>query len=500
MALKLSFRDNSEHESGFHVYRSDAPMDPRNLPKPYKDLGRNSSVVIDEDFGGIFDQRRYYRVAAYVKGGNRSVSEEAHAGYDGKSPTLNLDFASLQYAVAQGIGLDLSPRAFSDLITFTRASGAGRFNASGQYEWLAADQPRFDYDPVTGECRGLLIEEQRTNLLTNSSTFSERWQSRVNELAGVRGFAKTTELIAREATTGAHQWKGYSATLASGGTYTMSLLVKAGASDVLRLKYTGAEGTDPVALFDLVNGYVIAKGPAISNATIQNYGGGYWLASITAVQGSATTSYMDIGRGFRTGSASETTYDGDGVTVQFTVLHNQIEAGSFPTSLIPTTTAQVTRAADIASVNVLSPWYNPAQGTLFVEAAPSGFAPAANTGWLRLDDGTTANVIEIRSWGPLKSIAAGRNAGGVAGSIIEANNQLSIGTISRVALTYDATTGTLAEGGDLLGSAVYSALPSGINQLRIGLRSGVVPFTGHIKQIRYFPRRLPNTELQAMTA
>lgn len=58
-------------------------------------------------------------------------------------------------------------------ITFARADAATcatRFNSAGALETVAANQPRFDYDPVTLAVRGLLIEESRTNLLLNNTT------------------------------------------------------------------------------------------------------------------------------------------------------------------------------------------------------------------------------------------------------------------------------------------------------------------------------------------
>jgi len=72
------------------------------------------------------------------------------------SPTLNLDFANSQ---------ELDPR-----ITFTRGSIGTFVNKNGLIETAPANVPRFDYDPISGECRGLLIEEQRTNLVTNSTS------------------------------------------------------------------------------------------------------------------------------------------------------------------------------------------------------------------------------------------------------------------------------------------------------------------------------------------
>lgn len=62
-------------------------------------------------------------------------------------PSLNLDFVTSNR---------LDPR-----ITFTRASNATRFNKNGVIETVAANRPRFDYDPVTRECKGLLVEEAR---------------------------------------------------------------------------------------------------------------------------------------------------------------------------------------------------------------------------------------------------------------------------------------------------------------------------------------------------
>ncbi len=72
-------------------------------------------------------------------------------------PTLLLDFAN---------SLTVDPR-----ITFTRASTATYFDAAGVLSSAANNVPRIDYDPETLICKGLLIEEARTNLLTYSEQF-----------------------------------------------------------------------------------------------------------------------------------------------------------------------------------------------------------------------------------------------------------------------------------------------------------------------------------------
>jgi hypothetical protein len=77
-------------------------------------------------------------------------------------PTFSRDFAG-EKTLNNGTG---------PAITFTRASNATYFDANGVLQTAANDAPRFDHDPATGESRGLLIEEARTNLLLNSATLA----------------------------------------------------------------------------------------------------------------------------------------------------------------------------------------------------------------------------------------------------------------------------------------------------------------------------------------
>lgn len=81
-------------------------------------------------------------------------------------PTLDLNFAATK---------TLDPR-----ITFTRASSGSYFDSNGLIQIAAINTPRFDHNPFTGESLGLLIEEQRTNLLLNSATLSTQSVTVVN--------------------------------------------------------------------------------------------------------------------------------------------------------------------------------------------------------------------------------------------------------------------------------------------------------------------------------
>jgi hypothetical protein len=67
------------------------------------------------------------------------------------------------------MALDFTTASLDPRVTFTRAGNTATVtNSSGYVVPINADLPRFDYDPITLVCKGLLIEESRTNVLLNS--------------------------------------------------------------------------------------------------------------------------------------------------------------------------------------------------------------------------------------------------------------------------------------------------------------------------------------------
>lgn len=67
------------------------------------------------------------------------------------------------------MALDFTTAVLDSRVTFTRSGNSATVtNSSGVIELINANLPRFDFDPTTLVCKGLLIEENRTNLLLNS--------------------------------------------------------------------------------------------------------------------------------------------------------------------------------------------------------------------------------------------------------------------------------------------------------------------------------------------
>ena len=61
----------------------------------------------------------------------------------------------LDYPICRpSLDLDFTQERLDPRITFTRGSIGTRVNRNRLIETVSANQPRFDYDPVTGECKG----------------------------------------------------------------------------------------------------------------------------------------------------------------------------------------------------------------------------------------------------------------------------------------------------------------------------------------------------------
>ncbi len=88
--------------------------------------------------------------------------------------------------ISPALLLDFTSGSLDSRVTFTRTGSASRVNASGLVESVSADTARFDYDPVTLACKGLLIEVTRENVITNSANWNAAsWSTFVNGSATI---------------------------------------------------------------------------------------------------------------------------------------------------------------------------------------------------------------------------------------------------------------------------------------------------------------------------
>ena len=192
------------------------------------------------------------------------------------------------------------------------------------------------------------------------------------------------------------------------------------------------------------------------------------------------------------------------LTVSGSVTNAQLEAGAFPTSYIPTTTATVTRAADVASITGtnFSSWYNQTQGAFFVDSNQ-----ASVTGTLRMvsaNDNTSTNRINLTrtsaSGGNINFVVTNAGTNQVNGVIL--GSSLAAGTSNKVAAGYKAADFGGSVNGLTPVTQSTGTVPSSLTQLTIanGDALGTTPVTGTIKRLTYWPVRLANPTLQSITA
>jgi hypothetical protein len=390
-------------------------------------------------------------------------------------------------------------KAFGDIITFTRASTGTFFNSAGVLTSAAIDAPRFDYDPVTLAARGLLIEEQRTNLLPYSDDFSN-----LTGWATANASISANAATAPDATTSADKLledtvntthrvdRAASVTITTATAYTYSVYAKAAERNWVVLQFTNGFTTNAGAYFDLTNGVVGNLVNSPTSTSITPVGNGWYRCSITATS-NTTAAAMSIYVASANGTVTYAGTTGNGLFIWGA----QLEAGPSATSYIPTVASQVTRSADVASVNTLSPWYNATEGTLY--ASVSGFSVGLNSSALAsITDNPT-----VSNWIQLSGVTASTSATVVSGGASQAsfNSLSSVASGGSVAIAYKANDFAAVVNGGTVSTDVSGSVPSSVSVLRIGgFGSNPGPTNGHIRRITYYPRRLSNAELVSITS
>jgi len=182
----------------------------------------------------------------------------------------------------------------------------------------------------------------------------------------------------------------------------------------------------------------------------------------------------------------------------------QLEAGAFPTSYIPTVASQVTRAAD--SANMLgvnfSSWYRADEGTLYAEWQK--FAPSAFQSVVMASDGTSSNVFAIGHgsiFGGNNNLRFDVSAGGTSQASITTITNSPSNTFAKTAAAYAVNDFSVVSNGGSAGTDTLGVLPV-VNRLIIGANAaGTGTFlNGTIRKLAYYPKRLSNTEIVALTS
>jgi hypothetical protein len=377
-------------------------------------------------------------------------------------------------------------------LTFTRASSATRVNSSGNIETVSSDVGRIDHTSA-GVKRGFLMEEARTNLFIRSEELDNASWTKIdctitaNDTTSPSGSADADKMV--RTSTGALQFALASITTTA-IDYTVSVFAKAGTQNFFYIQINEDSNSNAIFYsFDLTNGSIGSKQTLVGSVTAAStsatdYGNGWYRCAITFTGGSSDTRIFlgsaDV-TNVRTGTNGGTLY----------LYGAQLEAGSFPTSYIPTTTATVTRAVDANSAATSLFPYSATAGTLFAEFTPMNVAAARRA--IQLDD-TTANervtiATDATPNGLFTVIDGGASQAAIATGTPAAN------TAIKMAASWAANDFALSVNGAAASTDVSGTLPT-MTTLRFGSGpSAAEPLNGWIRKVVVLNRAMSDAEL-----
>lgn len=427
-------------------------------------------------------------------------------GFPTVRPTLDLNFASTKR---------LDPR-----VTFTRASSATYIGSDGLIKTAASNEPRFDHDSA-GPCLGLLVEEARTNLLTYSEQFNNaawtKTESSVTANAATAPDGTTTANKLVESTATSTHSAGVVPS-GSGIVRAFSVFAKAAGRRYLSLVTAYAVHGWNSAMFDLQDGVITEQryaGSPSSLVSIAKLPNGWFRICLVhpSYAGTCGINFCLSDTPTTSDPYGNRVYTGDG-TSGVLLWGAQLEVGSFPTSYIPTTTATVTRSADVASITGtnFSSWYRQDEGTVYTRGisftnvyvadtpGPFTFTDSVASEYknrigLMLDRGAHNNLT-LMLWDPTGSGAQDlRFYAAVEPSQFQ---PYSIATAIKDANSACAVGGTIRTNST---SFLSTYVPGNIARLGIAesTYSAVGRYSGTISRLTYWPTRLSDATLQAIT-
>ena len=368
--------------------------------------------------------------------------------------------------------------------------------------------PRFDHDPVTLDCKGLLIEEGRENFIINSDLYSSATPTNITTTT-ITGTSVTGSNQIRElslTSSGVFTGVQFNATGTGTGSKTLSVFIKKPASNAApyftigfassAFIYAGIQLTMSGSIPVVSVTSTTAGGFSVVSSAIEAFPNNWYRVSVV-VSGTPASC-------FPTMYPSNAVWNGTSDIRQTLVASGtnliyiwgaQLEAGAFPTSYIPTTTGTAARSADVCSISggAFAGMYNATEGTFISDSMIANLI-GDNRGIAQIDSGTSDNVIRHQ----YSSSSGGFNtllrANVDAPTILSATTG-AVSTIQKRATAYAGTNFASTTNGGLVTTATRT-FPVGLNTLRIGsILTGSLVLNGHIASIRYYKKRLPNARL-----
>jgi hypothetical protein len=372
------------------------------------------------------------------------------------------------------------------------------FDSAGILQSAASGVPRFDFDPVTHAAKGILIENNRTNLFPNSAAFN-LWNTTnttmtANTTASPDG-TTSADTWTRNSTANSYIGQAYTKT-GSAITYAETVYAKQNVGNYVAIRMQGAYPARADMVVNLNTGTISTAANATSGFTsasgnIQNVGNGWYRITLTATTDTDTTvkMYISFNSGGGVLDATDTVSNSSGY-----LWGAQLEQGAPATSYIPTTTVAVTRGSDVFTIPTGS-WYNQSVGTAVGTQSHQSVSGIVGYPMLWRFDDTTGNnrwnAFYIQSANLVG--ADGYNSGVSQGG----SNFASSSTATTSIAERNALNNMRIAKDGVLGSLDTTWSPPTVTQFvgNISITSGVK----WMQKFKYYPAALSDAQLQLLT-
>lgn len=389
-----------------------------------------------------------------------------------------LNYVSGTVGFWQGSGISVIPRSANGTYTeyFTATSTEIRFRGTNFYgsidnvsvkEVFQVNIPRVDY--LNNSNGSLILEPQRTNIATYSSDYTQSFY--------IKDSGITATLNQSTSPTGLNDAAKISVTNNgriyanhTTGTYATSVFIKAGTFSNFKIQGQNVDlGVTPIVTGSLDS---------------EDYGNGWYRL----------TGYYTGTRSFQVQAYPDNTYSSHTDSGDYYLFGTQIEAGSYPTSLIPTTGTTVTRLADASATTGLSDVIGQTEGTIYGEFNFKDHSTGTRR-LLCLTDGSSSNRITTYL-NTLNKLSVYIVNGGAAQADIQATI-LTEGII-KYAVAYANNSIKLYLNGTQVGTDTSATIPA-TTDLYVGSENGNNPSFFDWNQVTLFDQALTNTELATLT-
>jgi hypothetical protein len=351
--------------------------------------------------------------------------------------------------------------------------------------------PRLDYS--LGSCPNLLLEPQRTNLALRSEQFDDATWSKINTVVSANSTTSPSGVMNADTITGDGILGNHQATQSisytSGLSYTYSIYAKKGTNNFIQFTSSfSAFGANSYANFDLNNGVLGTIG-STATATITSVGNGWYRCTMTST--ATATLGGSIANTLITSAASARA-EANTLTTSVFIWGAQFEAGTYASSYIPTTSASITRNADLISLsNVYTNGLVSAiGGTWFVELRNNivSYSDAAGDALLLSDSGNTAgNTLRIASGSNSRKQLLVKN--GATSTLV----YTTLTNTVKIAFKWNGTTVDVF----VNGVKVVTAIAFTTTALQFINSNGLS--TNNINQMALFPTPLTDDQLELLT-